>query len=102
MPDHLHALIAFPRHEAMSTVMRDWKAWHKRMHGIAWQDGYFDHRLREAHEFELKASYIRKNPVAQGLCPRAEAWPWMCEPQAEEVGGRVWAPAFEAQRPPRT
>ena len=55
MPDHLHALIAFPREEAMSRVMHDWKSWHKRTHGIEWQDGYFDHRIRSEKEFELKA-----------------------------------------------
>ena len=80
MPDHLHALIAFPRQEAMSAALHDWKSWHKRTHGIEWQDGYFDHRLRDDHEFELKADYIRQNPVVKNLSPRAEAWPWFCEP----------------------
>ncbi len=94
MPDHLHALIAFPRQEAMSSVLRDWKSWHRRAHGIAWQDGYFDHRIRNDHEFELKANYIRQNPVAKNLRARAEEWSWVCEPLAEEVGGRVPAPAL--------
>ena len=95
MPDHLHALIAFPREEAMSRVVHDWKSWHKRTHGIEWQDGYFDHRIRSENEFELKAHYIRRNPVVKGLCARAEDWPWVCEPHADEAGGRVPAPAFE-------
>ncbi len=98
MPDHLHALIAFPPHETMSAVIHDWKAWHKRTHGIAWQDGYFDHRLRDDREFELKAHYIRQNPVVKGLCSRAEDWPWVREPLIEEVGGRVPAPAFGTPR----
>jgi putative transposase len=95
MPDHLHALIAFPRQESMSAVLHDWKGWHKRTHDVEWQDSYFDHRIRNDHEFELKADYIRQNPVVKQLCARAEDWPWFCEPLAEEVGGRVPAPAFE-------
>ena len=102
MPDHWHALIAFPREEAMSTVLHDWKSWHKRTHGVQWQDGFFDHRIRNDHEFDLKARYIRQNPVVKKLCSRAEDWPWLCEPLAEEVGGRVPAPAFEATESIRT
>ncbi|MBI5766666.1 MAG: transposase [Verrucomicrobia bacterium] len=98
MPDHWHAVIAFPASEEMSAVMHDWKAWHKRTHRIEWQDGYFDHRIRNDHEFELKANYIRRNPVVKGLCVRAEDWPWICEPLAEEVGGRVPAPALRKRK----
>lgn len=47
MPDHLHALLAFPIHESMSAVIGDWKRFQARRHGIVWQEGYFDHRLRD-------------------------------------------------------
>ena len=92
MPDHLHALIAFPRQEAMSAVLHDWKSWHKRTHGVEWQDGYFDHRIRDDHEFELKADYIRQNPVVKNLCARADDWHWFCEPLREEMARRVPPP----------
>ncbi len=101
MPDHLHALIALPPSESMSNVVRAWKSWHTRTHHLAWQGGYFDHRLRAGHEFELKAHYIRQNPVVKGLCPRTEDWPWQCEPHTEQAGGRVPAPAFGAPQAPR-
>ena len=77
MPDHWHALLSFPSETPMSRVIGDWKKYHARHTGIAWQEGYFDHRLR-AHLAQLdeKAAYIRRNPVAAGLCAREEDWPW--------------------------
>jgi putative transposase len=84
MPDHLHALIAFPADDSMSRVIGDWKHYHTTQHGIDWQDGYFDHRIRSEHEFERKADYIRRNPVVKKLCARPEDWLWVCEPAASE------------------
>jgi len=37
MPDHLHALLSFARDESMSEVIRDWKRFHVRRNGVAWQ-----------------------------------------------------------------
>jgi putative transposase len=47
MPDHLHALLSFASDESMSGVVGDWKRFQTRKHGIIWQEGYFDHRLRD-------------------------------------------------------
>ena len=76
MPDHLHALISFPREPGMSDTVRAWKTYHARQHGIRWQSGYFDHRIRSEDELTAKAHYIRQNPVVKGLCAVPEAWPW--------------------------
>ena len=70
MPDHLHALAAFPRQEDMSAVVGDWKRWHASRHGVRWQEGYFDHRLREderGEQLQGQADYILNNPVRAGL-----------------------------------
>jgi putative transposase len=77
MPDHWHALLSFPPAGNMSRVIGDWKRFQKARHQVAWQDGYFDHRIRDDHEFELKAGYIRQNPVVKGLCARAGDWRWV-------------------------
>ena len=82
MPDHLHALAAFPADEDMSAVTGDWKRWHGRHDWVQWQDGYFDHRVREDERGEqllAQAAYILDNPVRAGLCARAEDWPWKIE-----------------------
>lgn len=83
MPDHLHALLSFPRHESMSRVIGEWKHYHATKHNVLWQEGYFDHRLRDDERGEqlgLKMDYIRNNPVVAGLCANAEDWPWIIDP----------------------
>ncbi len=82
MPDHLHALLSFPRIESMSSVISDWKRFHARMHQVAWQEGYFDHRLRDderGEQLSMKIDYIRQNPIAAGLCATAKDWPWIID-----------------------
>jgi putative transposase len=83
MPDHAHALLSFAPDEAMSETIRNWKRFHAREHNIVWQDGYFDHRLRDderGEQLAIKMDYIRRNPVAAGLCAKPEDWPWIIDP----------------------
>jgi REP element-mobilizing transposase RayT len=91
MPDHLHALLSFERDEAMSRVIGDWKHFQAHKHGIKWQDGYFDHRLRNderREQLSAKVDYIRQNPVVAGLCETAAEWPWMIERWIEPLRAR--------------
>jgi len=70
MPDHLHAVLSFPRNKSMSEVIRDWKRFHKRVNHVIWQEGYFDHRLRtdeRGTQLSAKLDYIRQNPVRARL-----------------------------------
>ena len=80
MPDHLHAILAFPREPGMATIVRNWKAFVARTAGVAWHRDFFDHRLRDHHELTETTSYIRMNPVRKGLCGRAEDWVWIYRP----------------------
>jgi putative transposase len=85
MPDHIHALLSFARDASMSHVIGDWKHFHTRKHRIAWQQGFFDHRLRDderGEQLSAKINYIRQNPVAAGLCAKPEEWPWWIERSA--------------------
>jgi len=87
MPDHLHALLSFPRDQSMSELIRDWKRFHTRTNQVVWQEGYFDHRLRDderGEEHSAKMNYIRENPVAAGLCAKAEDWRWVIDPFTRE------------------
>jgi REP element-mobilizing transposase RayT len=77
MPDHIHALISFPKDQIMSRVIADWKRYQNRQMGICWQGNFFDHRIRNAAEYFEKAAYIRNNPVVKGLCTASENWPWV-------------------------
>jgi putative transposase len=81
MPDHVHAILAFPSRPGMKKTMRDWKHYLSRVSKVAWQDDFFDHRLRD-HWQELETiDYIEKNPVRRGLCERASDWPWVYRPK---------------------
>jgi len=80
MPDHLHAIIAFPRDPGMQTIISNWKKFVAGKHGLDWQRDFFDHRLRDHHELEEKTSYILMNPVRKGLCDRVEEWVWVYHP----------------------
>ena len=85
MPDHLHAILSFARDQSMSDVIRDWKRFHARTNRVLWQEGYFDHRLRadeRGAQLTAKMDYIRQNPVAAGLCAKAEGWLWLIDPFA--------------------
>ncbi|PXA04644.1 hypothetical protein DDZ13_05585 [Coraliomargarita sinensis] len=82
MPDHLHLIAAFPDCEAsMTRTIRNWKRLMARRHGIVWQKGFFDHRLRNDAALDEKAAYIRLNPVRAGLCKHPETWPYVWEPE---------------------
>jgi REP element-mobilizing transposase RayT len=52
MPDHIHAMLAFPRDPGMSETIREWKRLTARSVRVRWQPNYFDHRLRNARESE--------------------------------------------------
>src|SRR5262245_24888896 len=41
MPDHVHAIMAFPCEQPMSEMIRNWKRGTARIQGVEWQDGYF-------------------------------------------------------------
>jgi len=77
MPDHTHAVLAFPPHLAMSRVVGDWKRYTAHAAGIRWQPNYFDHRLRHTKERAETDSYILRNPVAKNLCLADANWPWV-------------------------
>ena len=80
MPDHLHAIIAFPRDPGMKPTVSEWKKYLARVHKISWQRDFFDHRLQNHHQEIEKMDYIHKNPVRKGLCERIEDWPWVYHP----------------------
>jgi len=83
MPDHLHAILAFPVNASMSTTVGNWKRGTARLHGCKWQTNYFDHRIRNDRESSETWTYIRRNPVVKGLCAHERDWPWWWSGVAE-------------------
>jgi putative transposase len=80
MPDHLHAILAFPRQPGMATMIKNWKKYVAAKHGVDWQRDFFDHRLCDHHEVDEETNYILMNPVRKGLCEQAQEWPWIYRP----------------------
>ncbi len=80
MPDHLHAVIAFPREPGMKEAITNWKRFLARKEKIVWQRDFFDHRLRDHHEETEKISYVLNNPIRRKLCERVEDWPRVYRP----------------------
>ena len=82
MANHVHLLIT-PR-KNVSKVTQSLKRFTARrgnqMLGITgqpfWQDESYDRWVRDQVEFDRIAHYIENNPVAAGLCVRAEDFPW--------------------------
>ena len=83
MPDHLHALIAFPSVGTMSAITRLWKGFLARQYKIRWQRDFFDHRIRNEESWQQKAHYIRQNPVRARLVQEAANWPYVWEPSRD-------------------
>ncbi|MCO5068420.1 MAG: transposase [Kiritimatiellae bacterium] len=82
MPDHLHAVMSFPREQAIAGTIGQWKRYVSREKRITWQRDFFEHRLRNDENLVEKYAYIRMNPVRQGLCKTPETWPYIWTPQS--------------------
>ena len=76
MPDHLHLIATFNLDRGLEKTIRAWKGYQTRRHGIQWQSGFFEHRLRNDSEFDEKAKYIQWNPVRKGLVEKPDDWPF--------------------------
>jgi len=78
MPDHLHALLSFPPSpKPIRLLVSKWKEWTAKEIGLAWQDDFFEHRLRHDESHRQKTDYILENPVRQNLVSRPEDWPFV-------------------------
>lgn len=85
MPDHAHALIAFPPTTAMSTTVANWKRYTARNLRVKWQINYFDHRIRNEAEQAKTWCYILQNPTVKGLCSNDADWPWVWTPASTQL-----------------
>lgn len=82
MPNHVHLLLkANVPLQKITQVLKGYTAFqsHKILgkRGEAfWQDESFDHWVRNPPESEKIRHYIENNPVAAGLVPHPQDWPW--------------------------
>jgi putative transposase len=87
MPNHVHTLIQ-PR-SGLSGIVQSWKSFTGRWvlarrlelkielpSRRFWMPDYWDRYIRDERHFSKVVDYIHQNPVAAGLCRKAEDWPW--------------------------
>jgi putative transposase len=78
MPDHLHMLVSLnTAHSSIRQIISPWKSYLKRSQLIEWQEGFFEHRIRDRVSLEEKEQYLRMNPVRAGLVEDPEEWPYL-------------------------
>src|SRR5438105_15134585 len=73
MPDHLHLLLTPGADISLERAMQLIKGGFsyrlgKAKTGLIWQESFTNHRIRDEHDYERHAGYIRMNPV------RARLW----------------------------
>ena len=91
MPDHVHVL-AHPlpsgnvAWHSLGEILHSVKSFtaheiNKRRNskGSIWLDEYFDRLLRNEAEYQEKLSYIKDNPVKEGLAPTPEEYSFLWE-----------------------
>ena len=96
LPDHLHCIWTLPEDDAdystrWSLIKRevsvscaeDYKrsAWltkskTKHRESTIWQRRYWEHQIRDEHDFLRHVDYVHFNPVKHQLCKRAADWPY--------------------------
>ena len=77
--DHAHMIVTFGRTNRIEATMASWKRHAAAKHGIVWQQGFFEHRLRRNESANEKAEYILQNPIRAGLASEVGAWPFLLE-----------------------
>jgi REP element-mobilizing transposase RayT len=85
MPDHVHLFVSGDPEFVLTTWVGALKqrlaraANQSRARGQIWQEGFFDHLLRNAESMGQKWNYIRENALRAGLVERAQDWPYQGE-----------------------
>jgi putative transposase len=90
MPDHIHLLLT-PQLVTLERAVGLIKGGFS--HRLAskipvWQRGFTDHRIRDAEDFEIRRTYIHRNPVTATLCETPEAYPFSsAQPKLHDLCG---------------
>jgi len=75
MPDHLHCIVhGAPGGRPLPLVIGDFKRYLNAHYGIAFQENFWDTRLRDEAHYAEKFRHVCHNPVRKGLCGTAREW----------------------------
>jgi len=78
IPEHVHLLISEPLKGTVATAIRALKlsVSLRRTQRPFWQARYYDFNVHTGEKRVEKLRYMHRNPVARGLVPNPEDWPW--------------------------
>ena len=81
MPDHFHWAFALKENFTLDNILRRYKSFTaKKIKEVLhcetkiWQDGYYDHLLRDIKDFKAKLNYMHDNPVRKGIVNSPEEY----------------------------
>lgn len=83
MPDHYHVSIGLGAKKTLSQVMESIGKYTARrinellrQEGSFWEEGFYDHLIRNREDFDRILEYMHNNPVMAGLVESPEEWPY--------------------------
>jgi len=81
MPDHIHVLLTPAGEVSLETTVQLIKGGNSyRLRKVeeiqVWQEGFTNHRIRDAEDYERHCEYVRLNPVRARLVRDAAAYPF--------------------------
>jgi len=92
MPDHFHLLLTPAPDTSLEKALQllkggfSFRVKHELgSNAEVWQEGFTEHRVKNAEDFERHAVYIRENPVRARLAEKAAAYPYASAAGSVEV-----------------
>ena len=81
MPDHIHFFVSGPLEFILANYVRMMKICLGKAtpRNKPWQEGFFDHLVRNSESYSQKWDYVRMNPVRAGLVANSDDWPYQGE-----------------------
>jgi putative transposase len=81
MPDHFHAVVRLWSDKALSAIMESIAKFTSRQinldlvrEGRLWEDGFYEHAIRDGQDFDEILEYMHNNPLRAGLVTSADEW----------------------------
>ena len=94
MPNHYHLIVGLGEIKSLSDAIAGVNKFtartinqHMKRKGSLWEEGFYDHMIRDRGDFEDILEYTHRNPVEKGLVEIPEAWPYSTahERYADEI-----------------
>lgn len=81
MPVHYHIIVGLSSPKALSDIMASIDKYTARRinkflgrKGTLWQDGFYEHMVRDREDYDGILAYVHNNAVEAGLASSAELW----------------------------